>query len=1471
MIDYNVYTIGWICAIRAELVAAQELLDEELMDPVPTSKNDNNTYTLGKIGSHHVVIAGLPRGEYGETTAAAAARDMVHTFPNVRIGFMVGIGGGVPTEYDVRLGDVVVGSPSYRSGGLIKYDHGRAIQGGGTDLMGSLNQPPVSILTAITKLSAFHDRRGHNLNQTVDDLLAKNQRLVRLGYRRPPDDTDRLYEAGFVHPSHGENCSVVCPDTNLKPRQPRLEDEDNPKIHYGLIASGSKLMEDSIARDQLAESEHVLCFEMEAAGLANHFPCVAIRGICDYSDSHRGRTWRGYAALVAAAYAKELLLQISPENIKQEERVAEILQGIEDVKAGLEPLAKTSENVEYLNERSKREEELKILDWLNAVDYASEQYGFLKPEQRLPGTGQQFLSSENFQTWLKTKSSLLFCSGMPGAGKTITTAITVEYLYSTFRDNPTVGVAYVYCSYQKRDQQKPQDLFTSLLKQLALSMSPLPKAMYELHEKYHNGRERPSFEDIVTTLCKVVNAFSTTFIVIDALDEHESSDAFLSDIIVLRKQTTANIFITSRPRPTLLDELKGCVMHDIQADEDDVGLYINQRMTKMMLIGDQNIDLSEEAKKEYRELIREKLGKAVSGIFLLARIYLDSLMEETNLKGISVFLQNLPTGLRAYADAYEKTIRRIRNQGQKQRDLARRALTWLVFARESLTGEQFRHALSVEDGMSELEGEDLHSTKIIQHVCMGLVMVDAGSQDFRLLHFTTMEYLKANPNCLLSLESSDDPNFIDNPVDSEIQRSVARKHFETRLATTCVTYLLFEEFSTSETPFFEFRSRRHEYPLYSYAATNWGHHARHGEQSRTVLDFLKTEPQASASRQCLPPYADNIWCPLRPFDRTTSLHLTAFFGLKTETAFLLNSGMDPDARDECDRTPLSYASEFGHADVVAQLLDCHVDPESKSIWEHPDIPRTALSRAAKMGHAGVVTLLLQQGKVNPDSKPSLIEGQLERTPLSFASEAGHLDVVNILLEAQGANLNIQDYNHRTLLHNAVKAEHIAVVEFLLANDGIDPNFRDTHGKSPLHYAVKNGYEAAVKSLLAKKSTDPDCKDTDGKSPLHYAAEAGDCAVAEILIATQMVDPDSSDTNGRTPLSLAARAGHIDIVKLLLTINNAQLIPRSRGVPAPFPAILEPRSRSEQGQSLDETIKAMVVNGRVDVNSKDKDGWTPLFHTVFQRHRSIGNSFLLLPYTNLNIQDVNGRKKLRYAVDEDPKIAKLLLSCNGVEPDLEDINMRTPLSYAAGCGDKLIVELLLQKPGVKLDSRDISGRTPLSYAAEGGYFAAGKLLIADTRVAVDSRDMSGRTPLSFLAERAQRFLKDKESKNLFQDREFDGLARELKIADEVVLKDDAHLFFLDAGLSPQRKLELADVNELYSIALGRNSERYKGGRDMVAEMRKFVGALLAEGGANLFSPDEQGRTPADMLPESLLPYPGKSLLQQQGKKRKYGSD
>src|SRR6266496_5610433 len=144
------YTVGWICAITTEYVAAQLFLDEKHEQPEYVAPNDNNNYTLGKVGKHNVVIAVLPDGEYGIASAAVVARDMLHSFPNVRIGLMVGIGGGAPSrDHDIRLGDVVVSSPRDGNSGVFQYDFGKTIQDQAFRHTRYLNQPPAVLHAAV--------------------------------------------------------------------------------------------------------------------------------------------------------------------------------------------------------------------------------------------------------------------------------------------------------------------------------------------------------------------------------------------------------------------------------------------------------------------------------------------------------------------------------------------------------------------------------------------------------------------------------------------------------------------------------------------------------------------------------------------------------------------------------------------------------------------------------------------------------------------------------------------------------------------------------------------------------------------------------------------------------------------------------------------------------------------------------------------------------------------------------------------------------------------------------------------------------------------------------------------------------------------------------------------------------------------------------------------------------------------------
>ena len=311
------YTVGWICAVQTEYVAACELLDEEHPSLPTDSPHDDNAYTLGRICDHHIVIACLPKGRYGIASAASVAKDMLRSFESIRIGLMVGIAGGAPSDkHDIRLGDVVVGCPVKKEGGVVPYNFGKAIQDQEFERTGSLNSPPTVLLTALNKLSVHYERKGSRIAESVATMITQNPRL-RVKYQHPGAEYDKLYDSSYTHRGGDQMCDISCDSTSpsvlLRPR--RELDPDEPVVHYGLIASADQLMKDAIARDRLTKEHDVLCFEMEAAGLMNDFPCVVIRGICDYSDSHKNDMWQGYAAVTAASYAKELLRTIPEHQI----------------------------------------------------------------------------------------------------------------------------------------------------------------------------------------------------------------------------------------------------------------------------------------------------------------------------------------------------------------------------------------------------------------------------------------------------------------------------------------------------------------------------------------------------------------------------------------------------------------------------------------------------------------------------------------------------------------------------------------------------------------------------------------------------------------------------------------------------------------------------------------------------------------------------------------------------------------------------------------------------------------------------------------------------------------------------------------------------------------------------------------------------------------------------------------------------
>ncbi|KAF3391820.1 hypothetical protein DPV78_010812 [Talaromyces pinophilus] len=560
MSNSNDYTVGWICALSTEYVAAQEFLDDEHEPPEFVSPNDTNNYILGRLGKHNVVIAVLPDGEYGTASAASVATNMLHSFPNVRIGLMVGIGGGAPShKHDIRLGDIVVSAPRDGEGGVFQYDFGKTIHKQAFRHTRFLNQPPTILRAAVTGIQAQHERKGHRLEEVIESILERNPRL-RQKYRRPQPSTDRLFKAEITHT---RACAEFCANDSsyLIERRERAEYEDDLAIHYGLIASGNRLMKDAVIRDRLAAEKDVLCFEMEAAGLMNHFPCLVIRGICDYSDSHKNKEWQGYAAMAAAAYAKDLLSRIPPNKVEVEKRVIDVLSSVERniIYEVHEMAEKTNAAIEISDSDRRREKVIAKLPYARGSTFDSFD-GRLDqrchPETRINLRCHIKEWAENGQG-----KSIFWLKGMAGTGKSTISRTIAE----AFEKEGKLGASFFF-KRGEADRSSVAMLFTTICAQLLVKIPSLIAHIEMAIDADPNISNKSMGEQFEKLICRPLSQIHHHFpeairllIVIDALDEcSRDGDTLLRLLSQTRDKWSPSlrIFITSRPEQPIRSGFK---------------------------------------------------------------------------------------------------------------------------------------------------------------------------------------------------------------------------------------------------------------------------------------------------------------------------------------------------------------------------------------------------------------------------------------------------------------------------------------------------------------------------------------------------------------------------------------------------------------------------------------------------------------------------------------------------------------------------------------------------------------------------------------------------------------------------------------------------------------------------------------------------------------------------------------------------
>ncbi|KAL4951427.1 hypothetical protein BDW69DRAFT_186424 [Aspergillus filifer] len=296
------YKVGIVCALHIELMAVRALFDVS-HPAVRIPDEDPNYYVFGRIQGHNTVAVCLPHGFYGTSAATDVASHMRRSFPSLKFCLLVGIGAGVPSsKNDIRLGDVVVSAPSGHYSGVLPYDMVKSLEAGELQLNGYMSPPPQTLMCAISELESDPNLSSAPLEKYLREIQSRKPQ-----YAHPGADRDQLFESDYHHATEHDTCEK-CSSLHTIERPPRLA--HHQRIFYGLIASGNKLVRSAHEREKLGKEHNVLCIEMEGAGIMNTFPCLIIRGICDYADSHKNKIWQNYASAAAAAYAKLLLSRV---------------------------------------------------------------------------------------------------------------------------------------------------------------------------------------------------------------------------------------------------------------------------------------------------------------------------------------------------------------------------------------------------------------------------------------------------------------------------------------------------------------------------------------------------------------------------------------------------------------------------------------------------------------------------------------------------------------------------------------------------------------------------------------------------------------------------------------------------------------------------------------------------------------------------------------------------------------------------------------------------------------------------------------------------------------------------------------------------------------------------------------------------------------------------------------------------------
>lgn len=1000
--------------------------------------------------------------------------------------------------------------------------------------------------------------------------------------------------------------------------------------------------------------------------------------------------------------------------------------------------------VQLLELQSRSGDDSKMLSWFTPLE--PEKTHLDTRERRLPGTGEWLLHKAEFIAWRddKTTSKVLWCHGIPGAGKTVLSSLVFDHLDEQLPKKCAVLV--LYCDYREQKSQSLFNVVASMLKQLAdlsLVVMEMMRQLYKTHGQ-QNKDDRTLFPKLDLLFRAACGEFSEVYLVIDALDECDPKDHRKPFLNWLQSLDFCRLFLTSRPHPNDLQRaFKGYPQITIEASNDDVEKYLRATIAD----DEDAMDLMDDDLVEH---VVTTITENAQGIFLLPRLQIQTILNEPTRRGMRDALKELPPSLN---ENLGQTLKRINQQPTKRAELALKTLEWIFLAKRPFSTKELCQGLSVRAGDVRVEDGSPLPKQMVDY-CLGLVALDEVSGNIRLVHFTVQEYLN-----------------------SEVTKVFAS--LGDGLTQACLTFLNFDELKKGPCPSDEdYETRREMLPFFEYAAQYWGLHLReHPSATNDQLanTFLTCGTCVLSICQCVEMAGgDHAWGDnSQRYTKYNALHLAAKEGLTTQVQFLLESGINVDISDGKTGTALHLAATSS-CETAAVLVQHGADV---SLVDEESA--TALHIAVKAGSLEMVQLLL-------DAKADMAaKDEYGRTALHLAVEEHRKDVSDFLIR-EGMDVSAEDNNGDSVLHTAALAGDEVLVKLVLEK-GSDVNALNDSISTAAHNAAWGGFEGILRMLHAH-GANMDAIDEMKESPLHQAAFKGYFRSLRFLIECG-ADPKRAASSGESVLHSAAWGGNVECVQLLLD-SGADINAKNKSKESVLYSSCENRREDvfmflvEHGAVLDHgnaadkkyllsyaanygrgSIVRYLVEHGADIECVNSESSTPLHcaaesghsaivtylidqgadikkkgwcgHTILHaaaEHCNIATVRLLLDKgADVNATDDAKKTALHLATNnKDEKEIVTLLIASGADVNAKDKYGVTVLHDALSCGNEDLVPILIAH-GADATAKSNFGGSAWFYAAQETYKKAVFELLSEKGAKHDEPNENGLMPLHLAME------------------------------------------------------------------------------------------------------------------------------------------